>query len=147
VGVSGLAWIAAAASTGIVLALQGPVNAKMGAALAAPIAAALVSSTVTATIALGMLMLSGQGVDWRAPPLWLYGAGGALGICIITAAIIITPKLGASTFLAAAIFGQLAAGLILDHFGLIGMPQHAISFGRIAGVALVLAGAVLIRAF
>ena len=144
-GGSGLIWLAVTAGTGILLALQGPVNAKLGAALAAPIAAALVSSSVTAAIAFGVLMVSQQPVEWRAPSPWLYVAGGSLGICIISAAIVVTPKLGAGTFLAVAIFGQLAAGVILDHFGLLGLEQHTLSFGRIAAVGLVLAGAVLMR--
>jgi transporter family-2 protein len=147
VGGSGLIWLAVTAGAGILLALQGPVNAKLGAALAAPIAAALVSSCVTAVIALGVLTLSHQSVEWRAPAAWLYIAGGTLGICIISAAIVVTPKLGAGTFLAVAIFGQLAAGVILDHFGLLGLEQHTLSFGRIAAVALILAGAVLMRIY
>lgn len=146
-GGSGLIWLAATAATGILLALQGPVNAKLGAALAAPIAAALVSSCVTAVIALGALTLSHQPVEWRAPTPWLYVAGGTLGICIISAAIVLTPKLGAGTFLAVAIFGQLAAGVILDHFGLLGLEQHTLSLGRIAAIVLILAGAVLMRIY
>ena len=56
-------------------------------------------------------------------------------------------EIQAGTFLAVAIFGQLAAGVILDHFGLLGLEQHTLSFGRIAAVALILAGAVLMRIY
>jgi transporter family-2 protein len=146
-GGAGLIWIGAAVGAGFLLALQGPINAELGGTLKAPIVAAFISLSVSAILALGLILISGQPAEWRAPPLWLYLAGGCLGIAIVMAAILVTPKLGAATYLAAAIFGQLAVGLILDHFGLLGLPQHAISFGRVTGVLLVLAGAILMRVF
>jgi transporter family-2 protein len=39
------------------------------------------------------------------------------------------------------------ASLLFDHFGVLGYPLHPISFGRIAGVALVCVGVWLIKAF
>jgi transporter family-2 protein len=44
-----------------------------------------------------------------------------------------------------AITGQLGAALVLDHHGAFGFPVHPISFGRLAGGVLLLAGVVLIR--
>jgi transporter family-2 protein len=35
--------------------------------------------------------------------------------------------------------------LLLDHFGALGLPREPINLGRIAGVALVFAGVVLVR--
>jgi transporter family-2 protein len=143
----GAVWIGAAVFAGFLLALQGPINAELGGALKAPIVAAFISLSVSAVLALGLILMWGQSAEWRAAPIWQYLAGGCLGIAIVMAAILVTPKLGAGTYLAVAIFGQLAIGLILDHFGLLGLPQHAISFGRVAAVVLVLAGAVLMRVF
>jgi transporter family-2 protein len=142
---AGFLWIGLAVASGLLLATQGPVNALLGHTLAAPLAAALVSVSVSAILALAILALTGEAPNWSAPPLWLYLAGGCLGIAIVTVAILVTPRLGASTFLACTILGQLAAGLVLDHFGLLGLPQQSISIGRVVAVGLLLAGALLIR--
>ena len=40
--------------------------------------------------------------------------------------------------------GQLLAALVIDHYGWIGFPQHAISVTRIAGAALLFGGVLLI---
>jgi transporter family-2 protein len=145
VGGAGILWTGLAFGSGLLLAAQGPVNALLGHNLGAPIAATLVSVSVSAILALAILLASGQSPQWGAPPLWLYAAGGALGVVIVSIAVLVTPRLGASTFLACTILGQLAAGLVLDHLGLLGLQQHSISVGRIAAVVLIFAGALLMR--
>ena len=39
----------------------------------------------------------------------------------------------------------MLASLVLDHYGLVGYPQHPMNLWRLAGVALVLAGVFLIQ--
>src|SRR3712207_7296662 len=34
-------------------------------------------------------------VAWRAPSLWLFAAGGCLGAFYVTAAVVLTPRIGA----------------------------------------------------
>ena len=55
------------------------------------------------------------------------------------------PRLGAAVFIGFAVAGQLIAGLVLDHYGLLGLAVREASPGRLAGVALLIAGAVLLR--
>ena len=140
-------WAVLSVAAGCLLAVQGPVNALLGRTVGSPFAAALISSLVTAAAAGTMLTMSGVGPNWREPQPWLYAAGGLLGVAVLLAGVTITPKLGASTFLACLIFGQLAAGLLLDHIGALGLEQHPVSFGRLCGVLCVLAGAVLLHMF
>ncbi len=45
-----------------------------------------------------------------------------------------------------AVASQLVTALILDRFGLLGLSQQPISLARLAGVALVIGGVVLVRA-
>ena len=47
--------------------------------------------------------------------------------------------------LTAAVAGQLAAALVLDHFGLLGLVRHPVNLSRALGLILVLVGAVLVR--
>jgi transporter family-2 protein len=40
--------------------------------------------------------------------------------------------------------GQMVAAVVLDHFGLLNLPQHTASPGRFLGVILMAAGASLV---
>ena len=55
------------------------------------------------------------------------------------------PRLGAATVLALIVVGQMLGSLAFDHFGLLGLAQHPVSPIRLAGAALLILGAVLIR--
>ena len=78
-------------------------------------------------------------------PLWLFVAGGCLGAFYVTFSIILTPRLGAAVLMGLAVTGQLVAGLLLDHYGVLGLATRELSLGRLAGAALLIAGAVLLR--
>jgi bacterial/archaeal transporter family-2 protein len=57
------------------------------------------------------------------------------------------PRLGAATLIALLVAGQSLASLLIDHFGMVGFAEQHVSAGRIAGMALVAAGVVLVRVF
>jgi transporter family-2 protein len=59
--------------------------------------------------------------------------------------VIATPRLGAALMLAASIVGQLGAALIIDHYGFFGGEVIQVSAMRLVGVALLVAGVILIR--
>jgi len=76
------------------------------------------------------------------PYAWLGGAYGALYVAVAAYA---APRLGLAALITIGIAGQIAMALLLDHFGALGLPREPINLGRIAGVALVFAGVVLVR--
>ena len=47
-------------------------------------------------------------------------------------------------FVFSALAGQLATALVIDHFGWLGLPVNPITWGRVAGVALLGIGVWLI---
>jgi transporter family-2 protein len=53
-------------------------------------------------------------------------------------------SIGAGGVAAATIAGQLAASVVLDRLGVLGLDEVPITFERIAGVALLVAGTFLI---
>jgi transporter family-2 protein len=55
------------------------------------------------------------------------------------------PKLGAATFIALLVAGQMLASVTLDHFGWLGLAQREIDLPRVIGVLLLIGGVVLIR--
>ncbi len=80
----------------------------------------------------------------RGAPWWLW-SGGALGALFIALAIFLVPKLGAASFVALLIAGQMLASLAYDHFGAFGLEKHAVSPVRLLGAVLLVVGVVLIR--
>lgn len=75
---------------------------------------------------------------------WAWG-GGLFGAIFIGLGILLVPQLGAATFFALLIAGQMLGSILFDHFGLLGLPVHPISAVRLAGAALLVGGVVLIR--
>ena len=67
------------------------------------------------------------------------------GAIFIGLAIFLIPQLGAATFFALLIAGQMLGSIVFDHFGVLGLPVHPVSAIRIAGAVLLVAGVVLVR--
>jgi len=76
-------------------------------------------------------------------PWWIW-LGGTVGACYIVATVTFSPKLGAAGWLAAVVAGQILTSVVLDHYGLVGFAVHPASLRRLAGVALLLAGAAVV---
>lgn len=132
---------------GVLLAIQAPTNAILGKASGSPVVAAFISFLI-GTIALGAVVAASSGKLF-APPLkqvpWYAWIGGFYGAFFVAVAAFGAPRVGVGVLLTAAIAGQLAAALVLDHFGLLGLARHPVNLTRAAGFALVLIGAVLVR--
>jgi transporter family-2 protein len=95
-----------------------------------------------ALVAIGVSRWLGEAGDWRAAlqaPWWAW-CGGLVGMTFVALAILAVPRIGAASFSAAAIAGQLLGALILDHFGLLGLEQDSITVQRLGGALLLLAG-------
>ena len=130
-------------------AFQAPTNARLAAGVGSPVNAAFISFAVGAT-ALGILAAVLQtrpdAAAVKALPAWAW-MGGLYGCVFVVAAAWGVPRLGAALVITLMVAGQLLAGLTLDHFGAMGVPQRPMSFGRVGGVALVLIGVLMVRRF
>ena len=145
----GVLWGVMGVFAGAMIALQAPLNAQLARALGSPIAAAAVSFVAGAAalviVTTILLATSGTALTWRGTAPWLFVAGGILGAVFVTCSIVLTPKLGAAALLGFAVTGQLIAGLVMDHYGWIGLATREVSPGRLIGTGLLIAGAVLVR--
>jgi transporter family-2 protein len=135
---------------GAMLPFQFGINAQLSHWVGSPIRAAFVSFLV-GTIA---LLIISAFVRRPLPSLerlgevpWWVWIGGLLGAFYVAGSIVTAPKLGAVTLVAAIVFGQTLASVLVDQFGWVGFKEHHASPGRLAGVVLVAAGVVLVRAF
>ena len=142
-------WIAmiAVVLAGGATALQAPTNARLATAVSSPVNAAFVSFAV-GTAALGLLALALQTrpdvTAMRGLPAYAW-VGGLYGAVFVVAAAWAGPRLGVATTITLMVAGQLMLSLVLDHFGALGVPRAPISLTRLAGVALVIGGVLLVR--
>jgi transporter family-2 protein len=133
---------------GIGLPVQSGINAQLRLGVGQPLLAAVISFLV------GTVALLGLNVALRVPlptgeavgriPLW-HWCGGLLGAAYIYAAVVLAPRLGAATLIAATVAGQMVASVLLDHYGLIGFAPQPLTTGRAAGILLVIGGVLLIQ--
>ncbi|MCO5066102.1 MAG: DMT family transporter [Rhizobiaceae bacterium] len=146
----GVFWPLLGIVVGGFLAIQAPVNAELSRNLGMPVAAAGISFFVGAVV-LGLITAvlvatdNAPPLNWKAPALWMFLAGGFLGASFVTCNILLAPRLGAASLMAFLVTGQLVAGLLVDRFGAFGLAVREITMGRIAGAVLLLVGALLIR--
>jgi transporter family-2 protein len=133
---------------GTAVAIQTGVNSQLRHDTNNPILTALISFLV-GTVALLFLYFA----FFRQSPMfpegytyqWWKFIGGLMGVLYITAVVIAAPKIGAANALGFIVMGQFIAAIIIDHYGMMGMPIKPISLYRIAGVALLMGGAYLIQ--
>ena len=79
----------------------------------------------------------------RVPALaW---SGGVFGAIFIILGIVLIPHLGAATFIALLVTGQMITAMAFDHFGLFGLAQRSADLPRLLGAALLVAGVILVR--
>ena len=77
-------------------------------------------------------------------PWWAW-SGGLFGAIFIALAILLIPSIGAATFIALLVAGQMLASIAFDHFGWLGLAERPVDLPRLIGVVLLIAGVVLIR--
>lgn len=136
-----------AALIGTMLPLQGLLNARLGTNIGGAVAAAFVSFLV-GTVLLGFYLIATRTSLMPRPgarfPIWIW-AGGALGAIYVACFTLLVPRLGTAAIICLAVFGQIVASLLLDHFGVLQTPRPA-DLLRVLGAALVLVGVTLVVA-
>jgi bacterial/archaeal transporter family-2 protein len=140
----GLAVVLTAVAGGLIAA-QAPINAELGKATGT-LAAALVSFLVGTVALAAVVVLSGKagGLTSTFDVSWYYLLGGFLGAIYVFNALVAVSAIGAGGVAAATIFGQLAASVAIDRLGLFGLDEVPLTPERMLGVALLLAGTVLV---
>ena len=138
--------IALSLFAGFAVPLQAGSNSRLGIVLGHPFWATVISLLVSGVaIALVMLIVKVPRPNLTAlisGPWWIW-LGGLAGVFYITVALITVPRLGALNFIMAVVVGQLIISLVIDYFGLLGLPKNSPSLQKILGVSVVLAGFVI----
>jgi len=132
---------------GLCIALQSPTNAMLGRALGSPLSAALVSFIV-GTLFLAALVLGMRSrMDLAAarPLPWYAWLGGVYGAILVAGIAYAARKIGVASSLTVALASQLLLAVLLDHFGALGLPRQPVTALKVAGLVMVMGGALLIR--
>lgn len=132
--------------SGVALPLEAAMNAKLKEGLQSPVLSAVIVSLIATSVA-ALVLLSGvlgrghlsgaSGVPWWA---W---TGGVLGFFLVIVGLTALPKIGAEVLITVTVLGQVAAALVIDHFGWLDVPKVPINGWRIAGAVLVFVGVLL----
>lgn len=75
-------------------------------------------------------------------PIWKI-LGGFMGAFFVTSITVLVPKLGIGNTVVLYLFGQIVMSMIIDHYGLLGMPVDKITIPKGLGVLLLLGGVAL----
>lgn len=128
---------------GVAVGLQGPIAGAMSQRVGGGVSS-LVIHAGGAVFSMALVLARGgeSFQNWRQLSWYMWGAG-LLGVVLYLTLSATFPRLGATVSLTCIIVGQLAAGLVLDHFGFLGVARP-IDPGRFLGMGVVLAGAYLI---
>lgn len=131
---------------GGLVALQAPINSHLGKKVGT-FQGALVSFLVGTVLLAAIVAFAGGGfgkvAEVRSVP-WHYLVGGLLGAAYVTCVLVTVRHLGAGGVTAATIAGQLTMAVVIDQFGLLGVAKQPITATRVAGIALLAAGAYLV---
>jgi len=139
----GLAFLAGVSAV-IQQALNAGLRAALGSAGWAGIVSYLVGLTCMAILVAGSRdPLPAASLMARAP--WWSWLGGMFGAFFIGLGIVLVPRVGAGTFVALFLAGQVIGSLVLDHLGLFGLAQRSLDMSRLAGAALIVGGVLLVR--
>lgn len=137
-----------AVAGGIALAIQSGVNSTLRSYLPHPVYAVAISFAIGTVVALVYAAAARAGTpDWaalRAAPWWVW-TGGALGVVYVMGTVVVAPRLGAAALMGLLMGSLLVTSLVLDHFGLVGLPVKEVNTLRLVGAALLVVGAVLIQ--
>jgi transporter family-2 protein len=145
----GLFWLAVLAmGAGVSFVVQQAVNADLRSGLGSAAWAGFVSYLGGTLCMLVLAVAVRDSIPSAAAVLrsnWWAWSGGFFGAIYIAVSILLVPRLGAATFVALLIAGQMIASLAFDQFGWFGLTQRTADPLRVFGALLLVAAVILIR--
>lgn len=139
-----------AAAAGAITNVQVGANLRLSKGLANPALSAVVvlltGLAVAALALLGWWAIAGLQAprrdDLAAIPWWAWAGGGLQGVTLF-AVFLTAGRTGAALFSALTVTGGAICSLLLDHYGLVGFPQHSLNWSRLIAAGLLIGGTVL----
>lgn len=134
---------------GIMVVIQGAINAKLGMLLKHPILATI---TVLSLGALLTAITAGFTVkefptiqNLKEVPLYMWLTGGILSFIAVTLFYYIIPRVGISTTVTFGLAGQVIFAAIAGHFSWFGLPFEPLTVKKILGTILMIISVMMIK--
>lgn len=129
---------------GAAVGLQSPLAGAISQRLGGTAGSFFVHLSGTIFSAALLILRGGENLrDWRTLPWYLFTVG-LFGLVLYQTIAITLPRLGSLTMITLIIIGQLLVGMLIDHFGWLGVAVHPISLNRVLGVLVLMLGGYLI---
>jgi transporter family-2 protein len=134
------------AAAGALVAMQAPINSRLGKTVGGVQAATFSFLVGTAAlVAISFVLRGGLGSLGSVGKVpWWALVGGLLGAVYVFVALEAVKTLGASGLTAVVIAGQLAMSVVIDRFGLLGVAKTPVTVHRVLGIVLLIVGAALV---
>ena len=133
-------------AAGLGIPVFAALNAGLGQQLGGPVAATAVTFAIGFVIATAMLVFTGfpaaSTFTFERPWLWI---GAVVMLFAATSVAYSAPRIGLGNAIFFVLLGQIVAAAIIDHFGLLGSIQSAITPKRALGLAVMAFGLYLAR--
>ncbi|WP_213779701.1 DMT family transporter [Caballeronia sp. dw_276] len=135
---------------GVLQAAGAPINGVLKASLVNPWLASAVSFMLVTFLAIALFWIQPtplptlgdlKEMKWWAP------LGGIVGAVAVFAGLTLVQKVGVGAINGLTICANLIASIVIDHFGLIGVPDHPLSWLRALGAVLMVGGMALVMKF
>jgi len=134
---------------GVFLAVQAGFNTQLSTFLKQPVLAVISTSIASAFFGSILIIFIGKSSlplsALKEIPIHLWFIGGLFSMAGISLYFYTIPQLGIARMITLGLFGQIIFSLIAGKFGWLNLPVEPITFRRIAGVAAMLLGILLIN--
>lgn len=138
------------AVAGALQAIGIPMNAVLRSSLVNPWLASLVSFGLIVAVFIVIAAVFPRPLPTAqalsAMPWWA-PLGGIVGAFAVVAGLMFVDKVGAGPFAAFTVSANMIMSVVIDHFGWLHVPQHAITPARAVGALLLVGGIALITLF
>lgn len=145
-------WLILGLFTGMMPPMQTAINGALGEETGSFMYAAMISFLVgtTTLLLLSLIIERRLSLKFHTEGIKLkpwHFLGGLLGAAYVAFNALLMPELGATLTMMAAIMGQILMGLLVDQFGLFGLPKQPADLRRLMAVAMIFIGILFLQFF
>jgi transporter family-2 protein len=129
---------------GAAVGIQSPIAGAMGQRVGGTASSFIIHLSGLILSGALLFLRGGEKINnWSKLPWYMLGAG-IFGVILYQTINVTLPRLGSTMMIVLIITGQLLAGMVIDHFGWLGVQLHPIDTPRLLGVFALLIGGYLI---
>lgn len=134
---------------GIMIVIQGSLNARLGILLANSQLASTVALTISACIAVVISVVSQRSIPTtntlKSVPGYLWVTGGLVSFLAVSSFYYLIPRLGIASTVAIGLSGQLIFAAVSSHFGWFGLEPELLTWKRVVGIVIMILGVICIK--